>query len=87
MSSSVSVHSLPRIFVIYFDRHIYYLLSFHIQGDSGGPLAYKNPNEGGTFELVGIVSWGYGCAAGYPGVYTRVSEYLDWIEPVVEKHD
>ncbi|KAK2169063.1 hypothetical protein LSH36_12g05014 [Paralvinella palmiformis] len=57
------------------------------QGDSGGPLAYKNPNKGGTFELVGIVSWGYGCAAGYPGVYTRVSEYLDWIEPVVEKHD
>ncbi|EDV27599.1 expressed hypothetical protein [Trichoplax adhaerens] len=44
------------------------------QGDSGGPAA-----SGG--RLVGVVSWGYGCAdAQYPGVYTRVSNYQDWIE-------
>ncbi|CAB3238945.1 unnamed protein product [Arctia plantaginis] len=43
------------------------------QGDSGGPLVAKN-------HLVGIVSFGEGCAdALYPGVYTRVSEYNDWI--------
>nr|CAH61460.1 trypsin [Lepeophtheirus salmonis] len=43
------------------------------QGDSGGPLA-----QDGT--LVGIVSWGYGCAApGYPGVYGKVSKFIDWI--------
>lgn len=44
------------------------------QGDSGGPLV------AGT-KLVGIVSWGYGCAEpGYPGVYTDVSKVKEWIE-------
>lgn len=43
------------------------------QGDSGGPLVTEN-------HLVGIVSWGEGCASTeYPGVYTRVSEYDSWI--------
>ena len=45
------------------------------QGDSGGPLVANSEFH----EQVGIVSWGIGCAEGYPGVYTRVSHYYDWI--------
>ena len=48
------------------------------QGDSGGPLFSQ---DGDTFTLVGIVSWGDGCARpGAPGVYSRVSAEIDWIK-------
>ncbi|KAJ4438003.1 hypothetical protein ANN_13942 [Periplaneta americana] len=48
-------------------------------GDSGGPLAVKRSD--GTFELIGIVSWGeIPCGqSNAPSVYTRVSAYIDWI--------
>uniref|UniRef100_A0A1I8PFQ3 Peptidase S1 domain-containing protein n=2 Tax=Stomoxys calcitrans TaxID=35570 RepID=A0A1I8PFQ3_STOCA len=47
------------------------------QGDSGGPLIVRESN---FFRLAGVVSFGYGCASpDAPGVYTRVSKYLDWI--------
>jgi len=47
------------------------------QGDSGGPMFRQ---VGGTTQVVGIVSWGQGCAqANFFGVYTRVSRYTDFI--------
>merc|ERR1712033_9274 len=43
------------------------------QGDSGGPLSCN------TNTLAGVTSFGIVGCAGAPGVYTRVSNYLDWI--------
>uniref|UniRef100_A0A452GQ31 Uncharacterized protein n=1 Tax=Gopherus agassizii TaxID=38772 RepID=A0A452GQ31_9SAUR len=52
------------------------------QGDSGGPLVCQDEL---TWRLVGIVSWGTGCAEpNYPGVYTKVAEFLDWIYQIIE---
>ncbi|XP_073828776.1 serine Protease Immune Response Integrator [Musca autumnalis] len=54
------------------------------QGDSGGPLIYEKIN--GQFKrayVVGVTSFGQGCAGEPPSIYTRVSSYLDWIESIV----
>jgi secreted trypsin-like serine protease len=52
------------------------------QGDSGGPLMAQTPQ--GEWRQIGIVSWGHGCAqAGFPGIYTRVSAFADWIQSKV----
>lgn len=49
------------------------------QGDSGGPVVV--PDGHGGHLLVGIVSWGEGCArAGKPGVYAEVAALADFID-------
>ncbi|CAH0712952.1 unnamed protein product, partial [Brenthis ino] len=58
------------------------------QGDSGGPLQVKIPlresSEGSIHIIIGVTSFGIGCALpDSPGVYTRVSSFIDWIESIV----
>jgi len=50
------------------------------QGDSGGPGMVSDTARD-VDRLAGIVSFGIGCARpGFPGVYTRVAKFLDWIK-------
>jgi len=46
-------------------------------GDSGGPLVLAD----GSRTLIGATSFGIalGCEVGWPGVFTRITSYLDWI--------
>ncbi|XP_076599484.1 factor VII-activating protease [Chaetodon auriga] len=52
------------------------------QGDSGGPLTC---NQNSTSIIYGLVSWGDQCGRkNKPGVYTRVTHFLDWIKSKTE---
>ncbi|XP_017784951.1 PREDICTED: serine protease persephone-like [Nicrophorus vespilloides] len=53
------------------------------QGDSGGPLQVLHKNQSSIYSIVGVTSYGRGCGSKYPGVYTRIYSYLDWIEGIV----
>ena len=59
------------------------------KGDSGGPLMVK---DNGKFYLIGIVSYGADdkangiyCKRGYPGIFTDVSRYDDWIAKSIKE--
>ena len=53
------------------------------QNDSGGPLVVWRRRKPAV--LVGIVSHGRGCGEKYyPGIYTKVSSFVDWIENTIE---
>ncbi|CAF3491297.1 unnamed protein product, partial [Rotaria sp. Silwood2] len=61
------------------------------QGDSGGPLMLTYNH---TWQIVGITSYGEGCARArkpdyfqsFLGVYTRISVYRDWINYTISKN-
>ena len=56
---------------------VLFIFQFSSQGDSGGPVVCKR-------KLKGVVSWGKGCAKpGFPGVYTEVCRYTDWIKSII----
>ncbi|XP_060835010.1 venom protease-like [Rhopalosiphum padi] len=53
-------------------------------GDSGGPLIVKHSNYPCMHTQIGITSFGKYCGnKDTPGIYTRVSYYIPWIEKIV----
>lgn len=54
------------------------------EGDSGGPLEMKLKDIDSVVPIVvGVTSFGMGCGSEHPGVYTRVSSFIDWIKEKV----
>ena len=54
------------------------------QGDSGGPLVTADPDQNNASTLIGVVSWGYGCAKPDAlGIYSEVSHFTDWLASVM----
>merc|ERR1712142_347486 len=46
-------------------------------GDGGSPLVCQA--KSGRWTVMGLVTWGVGCASDVPGVYARVSHFRNWI--------
>lgn len=49
-------------------------------GDSGGPLELS---IGRRKYIVGLTSTGIVCGNEFPSIYTRISQFIDWIESIV----
>ncbi|XP_059156519.1 chymotrypsinogen 2-like isoform X2 [Physella acuta] len=54
-------------------------------GDSGGPLVCENK---GIVMLMGLSSWGRGCAhKGEPGIYVKITYFLPWMWDTINLYD
>ena len=61
--------------------------NLHLQGDSGGTFVCQVPGEE-KWKLFGIPSWVVNCRVPVaPTVFTRVVNYLDWIQGIMAKEE
>lgn len=75
-----------RSLASFFERIIRILIVAVVfcQGDSGGPLQVYHPYRKCMYTVAGITSFAKQCGdLNAPGVYTRVYNFLDWIENIV----
>ncbi|KAF2893057.1 hypothetical protein ILUMI_13116 [Ignelater luminosus] len=49
-------------------------------GNGGAPLVCPVPGQQRRYELVGLASWGIGCADSKPSVFTDIPEVKSWID-------
>uniref|UniRef100_A0A336LWU0 CSON004308 protein n=1 Tax=Culicoides sonorensis TaxID=179676 RepID=A0A336LWU0_CULSO len=53
------------------------------QGDSGGPLQTVHKDVYCSYLQIGMTSVGVECGHGYPGIYTNILEYMDWVKEII----
>ncbi|XP_046988072.1 serine protease snake-like [Schistocerca americana] len=54
------------------------------QGDSGGPIQISTKGNQCVYHVIGVTSFGSYCAGeDSPGIYTRLSSFIPWIESIV----
>ncbi|XP_014612361.1 PREDICTED: venom protease-like [Polistes canadensis] len=57
-------------------------------GDSGGPLLIFNDENYCMYNIIGVTSAGQICGLYSPGLYTKVYNYVPWLESVIwAEHD
>ncbi|KAF2881481.1 hypothetical protein ILUMI_24699 [Ignelater luminosus] len=59
-----------------------------VPGGSGGPLIQELKQGNVRYQyLIGLVSWGETCGSKFPGVYVRLTKYLDWMDNIMKKNN
>lgn len=75
--------SVPTVFSSIKNGHLK-IYTLNLQGDSGGPIQIRSFDYTDMYTQIGITSFGRFCGdKNSPGVYTKVSKYISWIESIV----
>lgn len=72
-------------YVMFISSHLPCINLFSFKGDSGGPLQIRNSEVYCMYDVIGVTSFGKPLCGAIrnPAVYSRVSNYIQWIEDIV----